>query len=860
MTVTLRALGATLLALCVLLVPVGPATASNVTSLVEQPEPLPPAGEPWFGPQMDWLVDSAEDYRDRLGSDVSLYGQRVAYPLTDDSTFFLRRLATESAAQGAVPVLSIEPSVPLTELTVEDAEALVAELAALHETLGVRYLLRFANEMNGTWYTWGQQPTAYVEAFRELAEVVHDDLPVASMVWSPVYGAGYPYGAAYGDVDPDRVRDVDVLDTDGNERLDGGDDPYGPFWPGPDAVDWVGLTLYHFGPDRGRVDNELDDPVEGGETGDEETSTGFETDVAPREGAFRSRLNETYGYGGAGPASSFYERFAERFDKPMLVDTGAVWIPDPDGDPELEIKQTWWRQVLRTDDDFPLVRGILWVEERRREAEVRDRTVDWRATRTPELAEALLRDLQDEATLGPVTPPVEVELDPGAPDPGGPDPGAPVPGVDAPSPDHGLATAVQPVPTALGLAIGAGSLALLGLLAAAAWRWRPSWRWRAPAGVDAATWRDPRIDVARGGLLLVVVAAHVELLATTDGPVARLMGAVTGPEAFVLVAGLALGLRHEVLVDLAGGLGAASARWKRALALWASVVLSALVVLGLRYLPGTADHAVTRWLPGDGTTDLYADAAPLLEYPPPWWAVRELFVLHTIPWPLSMVGLLVVLALVAPVLLAVLRRGGWWLVLALSWGGYAAGLLLEPDWTRGTFEAAYPPLVWQVVFVHGLVLSHHRRDLGRLLERPWVRRVVVAALALGTLVWLALTTWAAVGGGEVADRLVELSGGRDLPAGRLVALGLTALVAWLLLTACWGPLSRALDPLLGPVGRAGTTVLVVHLLLLVGLAAVLDVADLDLAEGPVRAVATAVLVAVTLLAVRSRVLRAVVPG
>ena len=100
------------------------------------------------------------------------------------------------------------------------------------------------------------------------------------------------------------------------------------------------------------------------------------------------------------------------------------------------------------------------------------------------------------------------------------------------------------------------------------------------------------------------------------------------------VAGLAVGLRHEALVEAGGALAAASTRWKRALSWWFLAVLVALVVLGLRYLPGDADHAVTRWLPGaagrtDGT-DLYVDAAPLLEYPPPWWAVRELFVLRTL--------------------------------------------------------------------------------------------------------------------------------------------------------------------------------------------------------------------------------------
>lgn len=847
-----RLLGA-LLALVALLVAMAPAAAASD----EEDFPLPEPGRPWFGPQLDWLTDSAEDYRDRLGSDAALYGQRVAYPLTQDSTFFLRRLVTESAAQGAVPVLSLEPSVPLDDLDEDDATALADELAELHEKLGSRYLLRFAPEMNGTWYSWGQQPGAYVEAFRELADVVHDEVPSAAMVWSPVYGAGYPYGAAYGDVDPDREADVSALDTNGDQRLDSGDDPYGPFWPGPDAVDWVGLTLYHFGPDRGRVDNELDDPGQGGETGDVESSTGFRIDRVPGDGAFRSRLNEVYNYAAAAATRPFHDRFAEGFDKPMLVDTAALWIPDPEGDPELDIKRTWWKQVLRADGDFDRIAGILWLEERRPEAEARGRTVDWRATRTPELAEALLRDLEDEVDLGPVTPVVEADVtdvEGTDEEAGGGDP-------NGPSPDPGLATAVLPVPLPWWLAGSALSLLVVAALAALAARRRPDWRY-VPDGHDHAVAgsRDARLDVVRGLLLVGLLAAHVELLATTEGPVAHLMGGLVGPEAFVLVAGLAVGLRHEALVEAGGALAAASARWKRALSWWFLAVLLALVVLGLRYLPGDADAAVTRWLPGGagrtGGADLYVDAAPLLEYPPPWWAVRELFVLRTVPWPLSMLGLLVVLALVTPLLVALLRRRAWWLVLLGSWATYAAGVVWTPDWTRGTWEAAYPPLLWQVVFVHGLVLAHHRRELRALFDRTWLRRTAVALVVLTGLVWAGVTTAAALAGGETTDRLLDLTDGRDLPAGRLVALVLAALVAWLLLTSCWRPLARVLEPVLAPVGAAATTVLAVHVLLLVALAAL----PVDLATGWVRGLATLGVVAVVLVAVRSRVLRAVLPG
>ena len=48
--------------------------------------------------------------------------------------------------------------------------------------------------MNGSWRSWGQQPEAYVAAFREVADAVHAATDRAAMVWSPVYGSGYPFG------------------------------------------------------------------------------------------------------------------------------------------------------------------------------------------------------------------------------------------------------------------------------------------------------------------------------------------------------------------------------------------------------------------------------------------------------------------------------------------------------------------------------------------------------------------------------------------------------------------------------------------------------------------------------------------
>mgnify|MGYP001979167214 CR=1 FL=1 len=95
-------------------------------------------------------------------------------------------------------------------------EQLAAVLECLHGSLGTTWLVRFGPEMNGSWTRWGQQPTAYVEAFGVVSEALHAAGDGTAAVWSPVYGSGYPFGAAYGDVSPTRDREVDALDTDGS--------------------------------------------------------------------------------------------------------------------------------------------------------------------------------------------------------------------------------------------------------------------------------------------------------------------------------------------------------------------------------------------------------------------------------------------------------------------------------------------------------------------------------------------------------------------------------------------------------------------------------------------------------------------
>jgi hypothetical protein len=69
---------------------------------------------------------------------------------------------------------------------------------------------------------------------------------MTALVWSPNEASGYPYpGGPYTPRSGD--PEFTALDTNRNGQIDNGDDPFMPYWPGDEFVDWIGMSLYHFG-------------------------------------------------------------------------------------------------------------------------------------------------------------------------------------------------------------------------------------------------------------------------------------------------------------------------------------------------------------------------------------------------------------------------------------------------------------------------------------------------------------------------------------------------------------------------------------------------------------------------------------
>lgn len=805
--------------------------ASPAAAAPAQPVPQPTSGHPWFGPNLDIRRDDPLTYADRLGTAPSLYTFPLDYPLTGAGTDQVRLFARDAATQGAVLVLEVDPTVPLGDLGAADARRLADLVRQLHEELDTYVLVRFAPEMNGSWRTWGQQPVSYVRAFRTVAAAVHEATPSAAMVWSPVYGSGYPFGRRQGTdsaIDLSQSRETAPLDTNGDGKVDVGDDPYGPYYPGDDAVDWVGLFLYRFG-----------------------QSQGVDLNVVPPPTELEQRLDETWGYPERGSRPSFYDRFAAGRDQRMLLETSALYNPAVGGASELELKRTWWREVLAAVGSRPLVGAISWLELTRVEPEVADQPVDWQAARNRRLAAPFLGDLRSAGVvLGPVT---DVH--------------------DQTTANQATSQGRVPPPDQIGSSTGwvvfcVALLALVFVASGAVGRWLPRWRYPDEHGP-----RDLRVDLFRGWLILTVVVTHTEVAGFYSYVTLNGVGAVTGAEGFVMLSGVVLGMIHEPLVRRVGEWPAAVVRWKRARKIYLVALVVTVLVFVLGKIPGFDATSVTTFTDrGTGANgvaaqgqvyDLYVNGQRLFDYPPPWYAVRELLTLHMGPWVLNVLGLFVVLTALMPAFAWLLHRGLWWVVLLVSWGAYAYGTWQDPHWLPSQFEDVFPLLIWQVPFVTGLVIGHHREQLIRALtSRPGKAACTVLILAYaGVLGWL----WAAHhqgfspapfdadAYGWLYDHLYVRV---DLQPGRLVDLALVLVVTFAFLTTCWKPVNAAFGRLLIPLGQASLYVFIVHVFVVI---AVDNLPGLDRTSTWQGIVIHTAAIAVLWVLVRKRVLFSVIP-
>lgn len=129
------------------------------------------------------------------------------------------------AARGQTPLVSWQlfqsgwggPTIPLGDIAAGQYDShLRAAANAARELPFSEILIRFAHEMNGTWYGWSGNPSAYVNAWRHMVGVFRQQgASNVKFIWSP--------------------------------NVDYGDYPFAGYFPGDAWVDYVALDGYNWG-------------------------------------------------------------------------------------------------------------------------------------------------------------------------------------------------------------------------------------------------------------------------------------------------------------------------------------------------------------------------------------------------------------------------------------------------------------------------------------------------------------------------------------------------------------------------------------------------------------------------------------
>jgi hypothetical protein len=605
-----------------------------------------------------------------------------------------------------------------------------------------------------------------------------------------------------------------LLDTNRDGAWDGSDAAYSPYYPGDEAVDWVGLTAFH-----------------------DDTAGGAPVNTVPRQGELQEMLT-------ASGSENFYATYSEGKDKPFLLQTSAFYSPASGGATAMEIKASWWDQVLGAagSTQFTRTAAVVW-DERTNTRDTGVAGIDWLLTGNPAIADAARQRLQASPLVtGPVT---EVVAGSG----------------------HVRANTLS------GPASWTVAAALVILLVAL---------WQVPRRVNAATaWayadsssRDSRVDLLRGLAIVFVVVNHLGMTSLFQLLTQEAVGFVSGAELFVLFSGLVVGMVYgpRVKEDFGTVVDLTSRRAGK-LYLTALVVLLGVFLASL--LPFFQTDTLTTFVDqgtggagSDGagrTYDLYAGMESLFQFPVPPQVLPAILLLQVGPWQFNIMGLYVVLLLASPLILAALNRGKTLWVLAATLAVYAMGAATRFRILPSQFEDSFPLLVWQVLFVIGLVAGFHRHRVVAWLagHTGIVLACTAAAFVFAFLSWgnPYLANGFDVRLGLVPDAayrtMYDLFFGRTyLAPGRLLNVMVLVVAAYAFLTAYWKPVERALGWFLIPLGRATLYVFILHVALI---AVIANIPALRQGDVLLNTAAYALVLGLLWLMVRTRFLFRVIP-
>jgi hypothetical protein len=185
--------------------PLPPLPGSNSTTRVQWTGRLAfyqaPNDGCWVGSTIDlayWKYNLAS-YIDAIGYNPGTFDVFIELPLSKARTETLSRLLNAIGNLNSIVVLTAEPMSGISPDKLTDAVIqVVADVIKRSEDIyGTRVVLRFAHEMNGNWFIWGQRPIAYKAAWLRMTKILRATTRFATTMWAPTEGGQYPYASEW---------------------------------------------------------------------------------------------------------------------------------------------------------------------------------------------------------------------------------------------------------------------------------------------------------------------------------------------------------------------------------------------------------------------------------------------------------------------------------------------------------------------------------------------------------------------------------------------------------------------------------------------------------------------------------------
>lgn len=134
------------------------------------------------------------------------------------STLLTSEQASVLRETGQAPIVTWEPyDQSLSAIAGGSYDSYLRSSARLAKSFGSELMVRFAHEMNGTWYPWSGNATTYVAAWRHIVSIFREEGATnVKWVWAP---------------NVDRTGSM----------------PFSAYFPGEEWVDYIGLDGYNFG-------------------------------------------------------------------------------------------------------------------------------------------------------------------------------------------------------------------------------------------------------------------------------------------------------------------------------------------------------------------------------------------------------------------------------------------------------------------------------------------------------------------------------------------------------------------------------------------------------------------------------------